>query len=48
MIGFLLLNPKTFSSGRVGYFGQGKLEVDGDSYRCQAQMVKVGDVDNGD
>ena len=42
-IGVLVLQPKTFASGRDGFFGQGKLEVDGVRYQCQTQMVAIGE-----
>lgn len=42
-IGILVLKPKTFSSGRQGYFGTGKIEIDGERHQCQAQAVKIGE-----
>jgi hypothetical protein len=37
------LNPKTFSSGSIGYFGQGKTVTDtGEKYQCQFQLVLIG------
>jgi len=41
-VGVLVLKPRTFSSGKAGYFGQGKVEIDGRRYQCQAQAVKIG------
>ena len=40
-IGVLVLNTKTFSSGKVGYFGQGKMALEGDRYQTQAQLVRI-------
>ena len=40
-IGVLVLNTKTFSSGKVGFFGLGKMAIDGQRYQCQAQLVKI-------
>ena len=42
-IGVLVLQPKAFASGKAGFFGQGKLEVDGVRYQCQTQMVAIGE-----
>ena len=39
----LVLEPKTFASGKAGFFGQGKLEIGGMRYQCQAQMVAIGE-----
>ena len=41
-LGVILLQDKTFRSGSVGYFGLGKLEIDGERYQIQAQAVKIG------
>lgn len=40
-IGALVLAEKTFASGKQGYFGQGKLVINGERYQCQAQMVRI-------
>ena len=40
-IGVLVLNTKTFSSGKVGFFGLGKMALEGDRYQCQAQLVRI-------
>ena len=40
-VGVLVLQPKTFKSGKVGWFGQGKIEVDGVRYQAQGQLVKI-------
>ena len=41
-VGVLILQPKTFKSGKAGYFATGKLELDGLRYQAQAQLVAVG------
>jgi len=41
-LGVLVLKPKTFTSGSTGYWGQGKLELEGERYQAQAQAVKIG------
>ncbi|MCL5025752.1 MAG: hypothetical protein M1531_04560 [Chloroflexi bacterium] len=40
-VGVLVLNPKTFSSGKEGYFGQGKLAIGGKRYQSQVQLVEI-------
>ena len=40
-LGVLLLQPKTFKSGKTGYFGQAKVTLGGQRYQCQAQMVAI-------
>jgi hypothetical protein len=35
------MDEKTFASGRVGFFGQGKAIIDGERYQCQAQAVRI-------
>ena len=42
-LGMIVLSPKTFKSGKTGWHGQGKLEIAGKRYQCQAQMVAIGD-----
>ncbi len=41
-LGVLVLKAKQFKSGRVGWFGQGKVEIDGVRYQAQAQLVRIG------
>ncbi len=38
----LMLKQKDFSSGSKGYFGQGKLELEGKRYQAQVQLVEIG------
>jgi hypothetical protein len=37
------LKPKTFSTGRTGFFASGKAEIGGQRYQVQAQAVLLGD-----
>lgn len=41
VVGLLALEEKVFSSGRRGFFGQGKVVIDGERYQMQAQLVKI-------
>jgi len=36
-LGVIVLAPKTFRSGKEGWFGQGKIEID--DRRCQAVQI---------
>lgn len=38
--GRLPLNPKTFSTGRVGYFANGRIEIDGISHSSTLTFTK--------
>lgn len=40
-LGVILLNEKTFKSGKSGWFGTAKIEIDGIRYQCQSQLVKI-------
>lgn len=40
-LGILVLKPKVFSTGRTGWHGQAKVEVEGRLYQCQAQAVLI-------
>lgn len=35
------LAPKAFTSGKAGYFGQGKVVIDGQRFQTQAQAVRL-------
>jgi hypothetical protein len=41
-VGVLVLQAKTFASGKVGWFGQSKVLIDGQHYQAQVQVVKIG------
>jgi len=38
----IVATPKTFRTGSRGYFGQGKVYLDGRKYQAQVQLVEVG------
>jgi len=40
-VGVLVLSEKVFSSGARGFFGQGKITIDGQRYQGQAQLVAI-------
>jgi len=41
-LGMLILNPKEFVSGSRGFFGTGKITIDGKRYQAQCQVVEIG------
>ena len=41
-VGMIVLDPKTFRTGSTGYFGMGKLTLDGKRYQAQVQLVAIG------
>ena len=41
-LGVLVLNRKTFRSGKEGWFGQAKMAIDGKRHQCQVQAVEIG------
>ncbi len=40
-VGVLVLSPKTFSTGKQGFFSQGKITVGDRRYQAQVQMVEI-------
>ncbi len=46
-LGKLVANEKTFSSGSRGFFGQGKIEIEGKRYQVQVQLVEIGSKEQG-
>ena len=40
-VGMIILKDKEFSSGKGGGGGQAKIEVDGERYQAQCQLVKI-------
>jgi len=40
-LGVLILNRKEFKSGREGWFGQGKVTIDGARHQAQVQAVEI-------
>jgi len=41
-LGMIPLAAKTFTSGSRGYFGQAKLDVNGERHQAQVQLVQIG------
>jgi len=46
-VGVVVLADKVFSSGKPGYFGQAKIEIDGQRYQGQVQLVAIAAKDSG-
>lgn len=44
----LVLKEKAFKSGKQGFFGQDKIELDGRRYQCQAQVVEIAPKSNAE
>jgi len=42
MLGVVNAIPKQFKTGSTGFYGNGKLVINGEKYQCQVQIVKVG------
>ena len=42
VVGVIVANPKVFSTGSKGFYGNGKIEIDGKRYQCNMQMVQIG------
>jgi len=42
LIGTLTASPKEFKTGSRGFYGQGKIEMDGKRYQVQIQLVEIG------
>lgn len=40
--GAVILNDKAFKTGSRGYFGQGKVTINGKRYQVQVQAVEIG------
>lgn len=41
-VGSVIVAPKAFDSGSLGYFGQRKMEWEGARYQVQVQLVRIG------
>jgi hypothetical protein len=41
-ISVFTLPPKEFKTGSRGFYGNGKVEVDGKRYQVQIQLVEIG------
>ena len=42
LVTVLTVPPKEFKTGSRGFFGNGKIELDGKRYQIQIQMVEIG------
>lgn len=42
VLGTLTAVPKEFKTGSRGFYGQGKIEIDGKRYQVQVQLVEIG------
>ena len=42
LVTVLTVPPKEFKTGSRGFFGNGKVEVDGKRYQVQIQLVEIG------
>ncbi len=41
-LGVMTAAPKDFKTGSKGYYGQGKIEIEGKRYQAQIQLVEIG------
>lgn len=41
-LSLLTANPKIFKTGSKGFYGNGKIEIDGKRYQVQFQAVEIG------
>ncbi len=48
MVGALVANAKQFKTGSRGFFGTGKIEMDGKRYQAQIQLVEIGSKATGE
>jgi hypothetical protein len=44
----LVLNPKQFSTGSTGFYGSGKLDIDGKRHQVMVQAVEIGSKPKGE
>ena len=42
LVTVLTLPPKEFKTGSRGFYGNGKVEIDGKRYQIQIQLVEIG------
>jgi hypothetical protein len=42
LVSILTLPPKEFKTGSRGFYGNGKVELDGKRYQVQIQLVEIG------
>ena len=41
-LGVIAVSPKNFKTGSKGFYGQGKIEIDGKRHQAQIQLVEIG------
>lgn len=41
-LGILTVAAKDFKTGSKGFFGNGKIEIEGKRYQAQVQLVEIG------
>ena len=41
-LGIIVLSEHAFSTGSKGFFGAGKIEIDGKRHQVQVQLVEIG------
>lgn len=42
VVGTILVNPKVFSTGSRGFYGNGKVVIDNKRYQVNVQLVEIG------
>jgi hypothetical protein len=42
LVTVLTIPPKEFKTGSRGFFGNGKVDIDGKRYQVQIQLVEIG------
>jgi hypothetical protein len=42
LVSVITVPPKEFKTGSRGFFGNGKVELDGKRYQVQIQLVEIG------
>jgi hypothetical protein len=42
LLAMMMVSPKQFKTGSRGFYGNGKLEIDGKRYQTQIQLVEIG------
>lgn len=42
VVGVVYVNPKVFSTGSRGFYGNGKIVIDNKRYQANIQLVEIG------
>ena len=42
LAGIITARPKDFKTGSTGFFGTSKIELDGNKYQAQVQLIEIG------